>query len=38
MLPRFGKERTPEIARLLQSLDSAASVRSLMTALGSDCL
>ena len=38
VLPRFGMERTPEIARLLQSLDSAASVRSLMTALGSDCL
>jgi len=32
--PRFGRDRTGEVGRLLRALDDAASIRPLMTALG----
>jgi 2-methylcitrate dehydratase PrpD len=35
VIPRFGRDRTGEVTRLLLSLETAASIKPLMTALGS---
>jgi 2-methylcitrate dehydratase PrpD len=35
VIPRFGRDKTGEVTRLLLSLETAASVKPLMTALGS---